>query len=81
MNQIKFTEKNVPRSSLTLAKEFQSPSFSRLTCATSTQVMGKRAFHFDQKKQSCQIFEVKGQLNFVEDVIPNEEYIAIKIDG
>ena len=80
-NKIKFIDKNVPKSSLMLTKEFQSPSFSRLTCAASTEVMGKQAFHFDQKEQSCKIYEVKDKLHLQENEIKPNEHLAVKIDG
>lgn len=81
IKKIKFIEKNVPKSSLTLAKEFQSTSFSSLTCAASTEIMGKHAFHFDDEKQSCKIFEVRAELNLKDDAIGNEKNLVVKIDG
>ena len=81
INRRKFIEKQVPKSTLTLAKEFQSPSFSRLTCAMSTEVMGKQGFHFDREKQLCKIFCVKETFGSLEKLIDDEEMITIKVDG
>ena len=78
---MRFVEKEVPKSSLTLAKEFQSPSFSRLTCAISTEVMGKQGFQYDREKQSCKIFAVERTISSSEEQIGDEEMITIKVDG
>ena len=81
MSQIKFVEKRVPKSSLALAKEFQSPSFSSLTCAISTGVLGKRVFLFNEEDQSCKIFDIQVKLSLLEESNGLEGNIAVKVDG
>ena len=55
IKKIKFIEVEILTETLVIEKEYKSPSFTRLTCATSVQVMGKDAYSFNAIEQVCQI--------------------------
>ena len=53
-----------------IEKEFKSPSLSRTTCAASTQIMGKQAYHFNEEEHVCQILNTISSTNSFESESP-----------